>query len=230
MSTGYSQLVGVGIYGVTEAARLTGVPSSCIRRWLRGYSYQSAGAKRNSAPVFTSDLPMIDTEMALSFLDLIEVKIVNSLRLMKINWKLIRLAEQHAREIFQVDHPFATKRFRTDGRRIFADLKKKHGDRPLVDLADNQLTFRNMVEPHLKDIDFDGGKEASRWWPMGARHHVVLDPQRSFGQPIVREGVPTAVLARACTREQSVETVAKWFEVEVRAVRDALVFERNLAA
>ena len=230
MSTGYPQLIGVGIYGVTEAARLTRVPSSCIRRWLRGYSYQSAGTRHTSAPVFTSELPIIDTEMALSFLDLIEVKIVNSLRLQKFNWKLIRAAEQHARDIFQVDHPFATKRFKTDGRRIFAELKKKHGERPLVDLADNQLTFRSMVEPHLKDIDFDGGQQALRWWPLGARHSVLLDPQRSFGQPIVREGVPTSVLARAFKKEQSLETVAKWFEVGVGAVRDALEFERNIAA
>ena len=230
MSTSHPQLIGIGIYGVTEAARLTGVSSACIRRWLRGYSYATTGGPRESAPVFAKTMELIDGEMALSFLDLIEVRIVNSLRAHKISWKLIRMAERHAREVFKTDHPFAMKKFKTDGRSIFADLRKTHGERPLIDLADNQLTFRKVIEPHLKDIDFDGENHAARWWPMGAGHRVLLDPKRCFGQPIVREGVPTSVLARAVKREQSVETVAKWFEVQVRAVRDAIQFERDLAA
>src|SRR5665213_828458 len=229
MSTSYPQRIGGGIYGVTEAARLTGVSSASIRRWLRGYCYNTAAGKKDAAPIFTRALELIDGEMALTFLDLIEVKVVNSLRVQNISWKLIRMAERHARDVFGVDHPFATRKFKTDGRTIFADLKKTHGERPLIDLADNQFTFRKVVAPHLKDIDFDGNR-AARWWPMGPRHRVVLDPQRSFGQPIVREGVPTSVLARAVKREQSVETVAKWYEVEPRAVRDAVEFERNLAA
>jgi uncharacterized protein (DUF433 family) len=226
----YSQLRGTGIYSVAEAARLAEVPSARIRRWLRGYSYLTTAGKRDSSPVISRELPIIDGELALSFLDLIEVKVVNALRIQRISWKLIRLAEQHAREIFHVGHPFATKKFRTDGRRIFADLKKEHGERPLVDLADNQLTFRSVVEPNLKNIDFDSKQRAERWWPMGCRHRVLLDPQRSFGQPIVREGVPTIVLARAFKLEQSYETISKWYEVEVRAVRDAVQFERNMAA
>lgn len=230
MSTSRPPLIGVGIYGVAEAARLSRVSSSCIRRWLRGYSYRTAVGQRAAAPVFNKAMGLIDGEMALSFLDLIEVRIVNSLRAQKISWKLIRMAERHARDVLKVDHPFATKTFKTDGRSIFADLRKSHGERPLIDLADNQLAFRKIIEPHLKDIDFDEESHAARWWPISSGRRVLLDPQRSFGQPIVREGVPTSVLARAAKREQSVETVAKWFEVQVRAVRDAIQFERNLAA
>ncbi len=179
MFTDSPQLLGVGIYGVTEAARLTGVSPACIRRWLRGYSYNSTGGQREIMPVFTRQLPPIENELALGFLDLIEVKIVNSL---------------------------------------------------LVDLADNQMTFRKMVEPHLKDIDFDTHQRATRWWPMGVQHNVLLDPARSFGQPIVREGVPTNVLAKAFNREPSESTIARWYEVDPRAVRDAVKVERNLAA
>jgi uncharacterized protein (DUF433 family) len=230
MSTGYPHLIGAGIYSVAEAARLTRVSSACIRRWLSGYLYKTSTGPRTANPVFAGALPLIDGELALSFLDLIEVRIVNSLRSQKISWKLIRLAEANAREIFKVDHPFATRKFKIDGRRIFAELRKEHGERPLVDLADNQLTFRAVVEPYLKDIDFDSKDRAAIWRPMGARHRILLDPRRSFGQPIVSEGVPTAVLARAVKREGSIEEVASWYEVEPRAVRDAVEFERKLAA
>ena len=60
---------------------------------------------------------------------------------------------------------------------------------------------------------------------------MVLDPNRGFGQPIISEfGVPTAILANAYNIEKSYEKVANWYEVNRRAVREAVVFERNLAA
>jgi uncharacterized protein (DUF433 family) len=60
---------------------------------------------------------------------------------------------------------------------------------------------------------------------------VVLDPRRSFGQPIVNdEGVSTRVLAGAVQAEQSIERVAEWFEVKPASVRAAVDFENQLAA
>jgi hypothetical protein len=47
---------------------------------------------------------------------------------------------------------------------------------------------------------------------------------------MIPSGVPTAVLARAFKREHSAEIVAKWYEVEVRSVKDAVEFEQKLAA
>jgi uncharacterized protein (DUF433 family) len=224
------QFLGVGIYSVPEASRLTGVRAARIRRWLVGYSYKTFVGTHISKPVFQKELQPIDGEVALSFLDLIEIRVVNSLRQQNISWKSIRLAEQHAREIFGVDHPFATKKFKTDGRSIFTNLKKKHGEQSLIDLAENQFTFRRFVEPQLKDIEFDPKLQAVRWWPLGMRRQVLLDPQRGFGQPIIPAGVPTSILARAFKRENSAEIVAKWYEIDLKAVRDAVEFEQKLAA
>ncbi len=188
MPTDSSLLIGRGIYTVPEASRLTGVPTAGIRRWLRGYAYPVTAGRKVARPVVLHDYPLIDSELALSFLDLIEVRIVNSLRLRGFSWKVIRLAEQHAREVFQTDHPFATRKFRTDGRTIFADLRKTCGERPLLELSQNPFTFRAVVQPKLKDLEFDSKGQASLWRPMGPQHRVLLDPKRSFGQPIVSEG------------------------------------------
>lgn len=201
MSNNGTPLIGRGIYTVSEASRLTGVPAACIRRWLRGYAYMVTAGRKVALPVVTHDYPEIDAELALSFLDLIEVRIVNALRARGFTWKVIRLAEQHARDVFDIDHPFATRRFRTDGLTIFADLRKAHGQRPLLELTQNQFTFRAFVEPHLKNLEFDSKDQVSLWRPMGPRRRVLLDPARSFGQPIVSEGVPTLILSRAVRRE-----------------------------
>jgi uncharacterized protein (DUF433 family) len=69
-----------------------------------------------------------------------------------------------------------------------------------------------------------------RWWPLGRDHRVVLDPERSFGRPIITpESVPTAILARAFQAEGSIDSVARWYEVDPRSVLDAVEFEKKLA-
>jgi uncharacterized protein (DUF433 family) len=66
---------------------------------------------------------------------------------------------------------------------------------------------------------------------MGRSKMIVLDPQRAFGQPIVaREGVPTAILAKAYRSEQSFARVARWYEVKERWVRNAVEYEDSLVA
>ena len=70
-----------------------------------------------------------------------------------------------------------------------------------------------------------------RWWPYGQEYLVVLDPARSFGQPILaKEGIPTAILASAYKTEKSIKTIALWYEIEEKAVKNALEFERKIAA
>ncbi len=223
-------LIGVGIYGVTEAARLTGVPAARIRRWICGYRYATTVGQHDGKPIVDRALPTIDSEVALSFLDLIEVKIANAFRNRKVSWKTIRAAAKNANELFKIDHPFANRRFKTDGRGIFTELRKSAGERSLVDITARQLVFRSIVDPHLSDVEFDGEDRVTRWWPLGTGGGVLLDPRRSFGQPIVRAGVPTSAISRAFKAEKSIDAVALWFEIDKRAVRDALEFEEKLAA
>jgi uncharacterized protein (DUF433 family) len=77
-------------------------------------------------------------------------------------------------------------------------------------------------------VDLD--VEITRWWPLGHRRMVVVDPQRAFGAPIVvNSGIPTATLALAAGREGSPREVTRWYPVTEREVRDAIAFERSLS-
>ena len=101
----------------------------------------------------------------------------------------------------------------------------------LVDLKRRQGVFRAVVEPSLRDLEFDADVVA-RWFPLGmGRRSIVIDPARAFGRPVAAEaGVPTEVLAGAVAVEGSPEKVARLYEVSPAAVRDALRFEQALAA
>ena len=128
------------------------------------------------------------------------------------------------------ERPFSTQKFRTDGKTIFLEITEGIQEAKLVDLRRRQNVFRTIVEPSLKDLEFDASAVA-RWFPLGTAHKsVVIDPARSFGRPIAASGVPTEVLYRSVTIEGSVAKVARLYEVSAAEVRSAVTFERKLAA
>jgi uncharacterized protein (DUF433 family) len=225
-----TSLVGVGLYTIGEASRLTGVPAQRIRRWLRGYHYQRGGQRLWSAPLWHPQIERIDDEVTLGFRDLTEVRIVDALIHAGLGLRTIRLAMDRARAYLSDERPFSTTRFKTDGRSIFLEIADEAGESTLYDLLRRQYGFGRIIAPSLKDLDFDE-HAAVRWWPLSHRHAVVLDPQRGFGQPIVNDGgVSTSVLAAAVEAEGSVRAAAKTYNVGESAVRDALLFEKRLAA
>jgi uncharacterized protein (DUF433 family) len=170
--------------------------------------------------------------LALGFRDLIEVRFVDAFLRHGVSWKTIRLSAAKAADLLRASHPFSTQKFRTDGRRIFADFAESTGDRVFIDLARQQHAFRSVVGPALyAGLEWSKQDDAVRWWPVRGRKTVVIDPRRAFGRPIVHEGsVPTAVLAAAVRAEESIDRVADLYEVSANAVRAALMFEESLAA
>jgi uncharacterized protein (DUF433 family) len=225
-------LIGVGLYSVPEAQMLTRVPASSIRRWLFGYHYRTGDNIHEVTPVWRGQIDPVDDVFGLGFLDLIEVRFVHAFREHGVSWMTIREAAKRAKELFASDHPFATRRFKTDGKRIFAELGEATGDQKLIDLTRSQYAFHSVVAPSLYEgLEFAGDHEVVRWYPMWPRRQVVIDPQRAFGRPIVTEQcIPTDVLAKAVEAEGSIERVAKWYGTSRREIRAAIEFQRQLAA
>ncbi len=225
--------IGVGIYTVPQAARLTGVPRARIRRWLKGYEFGHKGERRRSAPVWRAQLKPIEDDLALGFLDLMEIRFVDAFLKAGLSLPKVRKAAQLAKELVGRDHPFSTQKFRTDGRRIFAELEhREHGDKSMLDLERRQFGIYDVIVPSLlKGVEFDDQGQAARWHPFEKDAPlIVLDPQRQFGQPIVEPGVQTSVIADAVRAEGSVDAVARWFEIPPEAVTQAVEFEIRLAA
>lgn len=215
--------VGRGVYSVPEAARLTGVSRTRITRWIRGYVHGAEGARRRSPRVWTSDLPPIGAALALSFKDLMEVRFLAAFRDAGVSWKTLRETHRAASAQLHSDHPFSTARFRTDGREIFLDLTASSRERGVVEIRTRQAYFDEIVRPMFQGLEIADG-ELRRWWPLGTQRSVVLDPERSFGAPIVREGVATRIIASASAANSAAE-IARWYEISRASVRDALEFE-----
>lgn len=222
-----------GAYSAAEAARLIGVPGPQLRRWVSGYEWKTeTGESRSSAPLWGIDYKTAASGVYLSFRDLMEARIVKALARSGVSLQTIRRAIVTAKDIFSVDHPLSTDRFRTDGREVFFRIESDGGDEPqLINLRSRQHVFHQIVAPSFKHIEFDDQGEPLRWWPMSSRRSVVVDPGRSFGRPIDHNsGVPTSILVAAIGSEGSIDSAARAFETTRESVRHAQEFERLLAA
>lgn len=213
---------GVGAYSLPEAGRLLGIPPSTLRDWLFGYTYNHHGPRTVQQSLWQPQYGRDQDEPLLGFRDLLEARIVRGLREAGLGMPTIRQCLLLARGLVDDNHPFSTRRFRTDGRTLFLE-----NDGGMLDLKLRQHVFRRVIEPSFVDLDYDA-EAASRWWLNPAKRTLVIDPARSFGRPIVDEaGIPTARIAQAVEAEGSVARVAKLFELAQSLVRDALVFERK---
>jgi uncharacterized protein (DUF433 family) len=223
-------LLASGIYSVPEASALTGISTDRLRRWLRGYEFKLRGEKRPSRHVFKGDLPILDDTLALSFLDLQEARCIAEFRRRHVGWRALREAHLVGQTELGTRHPFATGQFKTLGRRLMLDAASKQKDGVLLDLAKSQHSFRVVLAPYLRGLQFLNDRPV-RWFPLAGSERVVLHPEREFGRPIVRKrGVATSILMRSYKVEKSYEKVARWYEVDLRSVKDAVRFELAIAA
>lgn len=218
----------LGIYSVPDAARITGVTPRQIRGWLQGYSQRTG--KTPAPPILHRQHALRDGELALGFLDLLEVAFLGRIdqaagrQGRSLSWKALRAAAETARRMLNSDHPFAARRIHTDGRVIFLEAQKETGDLALYDLVnDNFAIYDVLVASFIATIDYEDD-EPRRWTPDDRFPRIRLDPRRSFGRPIeVRSGAPAEALFDAWRAEKgNMDKVAAWFGTDREGVEQAV--------
>ena len=232
MATQSFKIVGRGVYTIHDAARLTAIPARRIRRWLQGYDFRSRSGVRHSDPVLRHDYREVDYGIWLSFADLVEVRFIDAFLRTGVSWPAIRVAAERASQLLKQDHPFSSRRFKTDGQTIMTEIAEGTNTPELLDLVQNQVALKRIVDPYLyRGLDFGPTNQVSRWWHEAGQRKIVIDPARAFGKPIVaKEAVPTRALFDAYLVEKSIDRVAEVFEVSKSSANAAVEFEQHLAA
>ena len=214
------QILGHGVYTPNEAARLLQTNPQQIIRWTHG------GGSR--APLWHSYYQFLEDSTELSFIDLIEVRVVLALRNAGISLQAIRFAISFAQEKFGIERPLSSQSFKTDGEEILIDAVEKDGE--LVSLSRpsaGQKVFRTIVAQSLNDLEYDGDAVA-RWRPKG-HETVVIDPQRSFGEPLLDDfGISTGVIFKEYKEFRDVGYISSIYEIPAAVVRKGLRFEGSL--
>jgi uncharacterized protein (DUF433 family) len=230
------QLLGTGLYPLAQAARLVGVEARTVRRWLRGYSWKYRDGRNSSGPLWSlayADDDELGSEQVLSFRDLLELRMVATFADHGVPLLVIRATIEAAMQDFG-RYPLQSRKFLTDGRRIFIEaVERATGTTTLIDVRRKQFVFDVVIRPSLfEGIDYDPNGQARRWFPVKDRRVIVLDPVVQFGEPIIAEaGVPTDTLAAAYYAEgKDRARVARLYRVTPAAVTAAVQFEQRLAA
>lgn len=219
-----NSLLGIGLYTPADAQRLLGIPAQKIARWLRGHGV----GNRKYAPLWSPQIDLGDGTLHLGFRDLMELRTAHRFMEAGVSAQQIRKAIAEARTHVDDERPLSTRRFRTDGRTIFLEIANRENDVQLLDLFKKQYAFSRIIEQSLKDVEFDG-VSPSRWWIGNQKGAIVVDPDRSFGQPIDHEsGIPTSVLANAAKAEVSLAKAARAWLVSEATIRRAVKFENGL--
>lgn len=208
-----------GIYTIAEAARLTNTSYQRIRGWVFGY-------RSDSQPILRNEIEDLNRSKALSFATLMEARFIAAFAERGIHVRTLRAIAEEARRMIEHPHPFTTLKFRTDGRKIFAEVEEKTGDPRLYDLRKRNWAMYSVMEQFLiEGVEYEANV-ARRWRPA---KNVMLDPVVSFGHPVLeRYGVRTSTLYDAWCVERSFESVAHWFDVPLELVRNAVRFETRL--
>lgn len=223
-----SGLVGKGLYSAREAARLTGVPVTNLRRWIFGY--QSKGKSYEGLWERT-----VDESDTIGFHDLLELKLVYAFRKHGLSIPVIREAARIARDEFG-EYPFSRQQFHTDGEALFVEAANNVDDLRLIDIIKKQYVVDQVYRPSfLESVDFSESGGAERWYPVHNEEPekgkvIVLDPQRSFGKPILKDsGVPTRILYEAYRFNDPVDIAAN-YNISVQDVEQAVLYETRLQA
>lgn len=202
-------------YGVSDASRFADVSSATIRNWQ----------KLGNRP---SPLSHREKGKGLSYLQLIELAVVASVRDAGVKLPVIRETREYMSRILGSEFPFAEHRFKTDGRHLWIDFIEAGGiagDGKLLKASGRgQLAWAEIIGK-LREFEYD--KDAGlavRWHLAGEDSAVVIDPRVQFGKPSVK-GIPTWLLAERAKSGDSIEYLARDYGIPESAIADALAFE-----
>ncbi len=223
---------GKGIYTLTTAAKILKMNPQKMRRWIKGYTYHKNMECHSYKPLFKTEFDYDSNDVIISFLDLTELLFINSFIQYGISIQKIRKAAIIASDLLKTSHPFAIRKMFTDGKSIFAKIAEKENDTSLLDLLRNQYQFEKIIEPLLYEcIDFGKHDYAEKWWPLGKKGNIVLDPSRNMGQPILNKyNVKTELIYELYKTDHSVNEISEWYELDEAAIETAISFEKGLVA
>ena len=88
-------------------------------------------------------------------------------------------------ELYNTPYPFATQNLligiKSYGNKIYFERSKGE----VIDLDGTRQFNLSFLLDFVKNIEFDNDNLATKLWPIGKNHSIVVDPEHQFGQPVI---------------------------------------------
>jgi len=216
------------VYGMSQAARLLGLRTDTVRRWIDGYVRSGVAY----APVIREERTSDDT---VTWGEFVEAGYLREYRAKQVSLQYLRPVIALLRKELGVRYPLATLKPYTSGRSLALEVQKTVGLDPALNIVilgrDGTLQLADPAQAFLEKVDFagEGNQDATRLYPLGRSVPVVLDPERSFGEPTLPTGVRTEILAELIDAGEEPDRVAAVYKVNTNDVAAAVRYERDIA-
>jgi uncharacterized protein (DUF433 family) len=217
----------IPLYTTAEAARFLGVPTSTFATWAKGYVRHPAGRRAVIGEPVVTSIAADSGYPTVPFVGLAEAMILAAFRRGGVSLQHIRRAVAIIQREIGLDHALASKRLYTDGAVILYDYAATERDSELEGLTEvvsRQHVFAPVVKEYLSRIEYGRDGWAARLVsPATAGSVVVVDPERSFGQPIfIHGGVRVEDVLGRWRAGEPLSDVAEDFGVPPQDVEDIL--------
>jgi len=215
--------LGRGIYTLSDISNILHLPNSRIRYWVNVF-WDDKLSKVSEMKYSWGE----KQDKAVDFHTLIEFYTFYKLRELGISTNKILKAHSVISESLKTNFPFASSRILTDGNSILFSP-----DIQTIINADETLQYnlKEVIEPFCKKIDFNSNSLAYKFWPLGKKNSIVVDPHHQFGQPIIKgTNILAETLYRMNKAGESIEFIAKLYELKPKNVKDSINYFNKLAA
>ena len=205
------------LYTSAEAARLAGTAPATVTRWFCG--------RDGEPPLFTDRRRPADERFHLSFLELVELIVAHRFRKHGISVEQLRQSREFALKHWQVEYPFAERRVKLLGGRVFDP------DGIAIDLEwpATQPALPKFAELATQVFDYEelGDDAAAAWaqrfFPAGDNAPLMIDPRFAGGSvTFLNRGLLLETVVKRWLAKESIAFIASDFDLKESDVEAAL--------
>lgn len=214
------------LYTFPEAAKATMIPTSTLRAWFVGTTYQRKEDLGYFEPVIRR--PVLN-DNRLSFTNLIEAHILRALRTVhEVKMSLIREATNVAETEFGITRLLISPQLKVAARKLFLDRYTE-----LLELSPSQqFAMRVVLEQHLERVEYDQSKIPAEFYPFvrspknQGQRIIVLSPFISFGRPILRRrGISTRAIVQRLDADEPKKMILQDYNMTEAEFEEAVLYE-----
>jgi len=217
--------IGEGIYTLSDIGQILGVPYHKVYRWIKEYW------DTKLASDFEGTYSWHDGKSrAIGFHTLIELVVFSQLSDAGIKPKIVLEAHRELSKLFKTPFPFATssvvKNIFTDGNKVFF----RKNDEDIYSLDGKKQLNLKFIFDFFKNIDFGDDELASKFWPLGRKKSIVVDPHHQFGQPVIEgTNISADAINSMYKGGDNPKFIAYMYELKLNQINDAIQFCKSAA-
>lgn len=208
--------IGQGIYTAADAARILKVPYPKANYWFKYYAKERLG----SSIGFKYHFHVRDI-VAVNFLTLIEMYVFYMLKEKGIKTRKIMEAHSVMANFLDTPHPFAKEDIYVNEKSLL------FGNEDHLITADKRLqtVIVQVLKPFISKIQFNEDKMAKKFYPLGKKKTIVVNPENQFGQPVIDgTNILTQTIYTLSNAGESYKSIAKLYDLNLKQVKDAIDF------